>query len=508
MWWAWGDHVQVAVRSVGTATSGDGSVVPDGLARVVDIQAVADVCWDTGVDSDVGGSQVGSDGGAVSLAVLFSSGVEDRFSRKIVRVSSDVAEVSISVWLAWWSDGWIEASIAVTAASLKSLFLLVASVGGVHGSADVRWIAGVEGSSGDDSIQCGVQVDGNTVSLAGSPSSIRNLASSDENSRVASTWHLIWSNWWDVGDVGSNQVTVVKDITARGSHESVQVESVVRVVESEGTAHGSWCAVECSDKTRSNDGGDSSAVSIADDLGSNVNNSVSGVESDVALECLSWNAIVGWVDTLVGVAAASGQRVVNGRAVVAESHGSASAAGVTGVEGGIVGHVVDGSSEGNRHTLSVAHTVVWLADVLSVEVDSFVADNSWVFAGWDGGDVDSGWGKAVVRVRTAASGDSWISSWDLSAVSIVSSESKSEVATHSNWGTVVDSSVLSVDNRVQGSAPSVTELVSSSVVVVLWNGDSRVATKLWTLTPSVWINAEIVVAAASVDSSEDGSARV
>lgn len=173
-----------------------------------------------------------------------------------------------------------------------------------------------------------------------------------------------------------------------------------------------------------------------------------------------------------------------------------------------MGHVVDGSSERDRHALSIAHTVVWLADVLSIEMDSFVADDSWVFASCDGGDIDSGWGEAVVRVGAAASGDSWVSSWDLGTVSVVSSESESKVAAHSNWGTVVDSSVLSVDNRVQGSTPSVAELVSSSVVAVLWNGDSRVATELWTLSSSVWINAEIVVTAASVDSSEDGSAGV
>lgn len=50
-------------------------------------------------------------------------------------------------------------------------------------------------------------------------------------------------------------------------------------------------------------------------------------------------------------------------------------------------------------------------------------------------------------------------------------------------------------------------MVSSGVVVVLWNGDSRIATKLWASSSSVWINAKIVVAAASVDS-ENISARV
>lgn len=173
-----------------------------------------------------------------------------------------------------------------------------------------------------------------------------------------------------------------------------------------------------------------------------------------------------------------------------------------------MGHVVDGSSERDRHAFSIAHTVVRLADVLSVEMDSFVTDDSRVFAGWDRSDVDSGWGEAVIRIRAATSGDRWVSSWDLSAVSVVSSESESKVTAHSNWGTVIDSSILSVNNRVQGSAPSVTELVSSSVVVVLWNRDSRIATKLWTLSSSVWINAKIVVAAASIDSSENGSARI
>lgn len=137
LWWAWGDHVQVTIWSVGTATSGDGSVVPDRLAGVVNIQAVTDEGWDTGVDCDVGVSEVGCNSGTVSLAVLFSSGVEDGVSGHIVRVGSDIAKVSVSIWLAWWGDSWVEASIAVAAASLKSLFLLVASVGGVHSSADV-----------------------------------------------------------------------------------------------------------------------------------------------------------------------------------------------------------------------------------------------------------------------------------------------------------------------------------------------------------------------------------
>lgn len=320
LWWAWRDHVQVAVWSVGAATSGDGSVVPDGLTGIVDVQAVTHVCWDTGVDSDIGVSKVGSDGGAVSLAVLFSSSVEDRVSRSIVRVGSDVAEVSISVWLAWWGDSWIEASIAITAASLKSLFLLVASVGGVQGFADVRRVTSVEGSSGHDIVHCGVHVDSNAVSLASSPSSIRNLVASDEDSRIAGTWHLIWSKWRDAGDVGTDQVTVVEDITTCDIDESVQVESVVRIVKSEGAAHRSWSTVEGGDEAGSHDGGGRGAVSITDNLSSDVNNSVSGVDSDVALELLSWNAVVCWIDTLVGVTAASGQRVVNGGAVVSESH--------------------------------------------------------------------------------------------------------------------------------------------------------------------------------------------
>lgn len=80
LWWAWRDHVQVAVWSVGAATSSDGSVVPDGLAGIVNVQAVAHVCWDTGVDGDVGVSKVGSYGGAISLTVLLSSSVEDCIS--------------------------------------------------------------------------------------------------------------------------------------------------------------------------------------------------------------------------------------------------------------------------------------------------------------------------------------------------------------------------------------------------------------------------------------------
>lgn len=50
-------------------------------------------------------------------------------------------------------------------------------------------------------------------------------------------------------------------------------------------------------------------------------------------------------------------------------------------------------------------------------------------------------------------------------------------------------------------------MISSGVVVVLWDRNSRVATKLWASSSSVWINAKIVVTAASVDS-ENISARV
>lgn len=172
-----------------------------------------------------------------------------------------------------------------------------------------------------------------------------------------------------------------------------------------------------------------------------------------------------------------------------------------------MGVVVDSSSKRDRYTFSVAHAVVWLADVLSIEMDSFITDDSWILTSWDSGDIDTSWGKAVIRVRAAASHNRWVSSWDLSTVSVVSSESESEVTAHSNWSTIVDSSVLSVDNRVQRSAPSVAKLISSGVVVVLWDRDSRIATKLWLGPSSVWINAEIVVAAASIDS-ENISARV
>lgn len=325
-----------------------------------------------------------------------------------------------------------------------------------------------------NSVVGGVQVDSNTVSLAGSPSSIRNLSGSNEDSRIASTWHFIWSKWWNTGDIdsGSNQVTVVENVAASSVDESVQVESCVGVIKSERTAHRSWGTVENSHVIRSNNSGYSSAVSVAKNFSTDVESSVSGVKSDVALESFSWDAVVGWINTLVGVTAASSQRVVNGGAVVAESHGSTGTAWITGVESGVVGHVVDGSSKRNRYTFSVAHAVVWLTDVLSVEVNSFVADDSWITTSWDGGDINSSWCEAVVRVRAAASSDSWVGSWDLSTVSIVSSESESEVTAHSNWRTVVDGSVLSIDNRVQGSAPSVTELISSGVVVVLWNGNS------------------------------------
>lgn len=444
------------------------------------------------------------------MAVLLSSSVEDGVSGHVVRVGSDVAEVSVSVWLAWWSDSWVKAGIAVAAARLESIFQLGTSVGRVQSLAHVRWIASVEGSGGDGSLVSGVEVDGNAVSLAGSPSSIGDLGGSDEDSRVAGTWGLIGSDWWDVGNVDSrsDQVAVVEDVAATGIDESVKVEGGVGVVKSEGAAHGSWGTVEGGDDIRSDDGLDGSTVSVAENLSSNVDSSVSGVDSNVALEVLSWHTVVGWVNALVRVTAASGERVVDGGAVVAESHGSAGAGWVTGVDGCVVGVVVDGSSEGHGHALSVAHAVVRLADVLSVEVDSLVADDSRVFAGWDGGNVDSGWSQAVIRVGAAASGDGWVSSWDRGAVSVLSSESESEVAAHTNWGTVVDGSVLSVDNRVKGSAPSITELVSSGVVVVLWDRDSRIATELWLLGSSVRVNAEIVVTAAGVDSSKNSSARV
>lgn len=385
------------------------------------------------------------------MAVLLSSSVKDGISRRIIRISSNVAHVSVSVWFTWWIDGWIKASIAVTTTCLESFFLFVTSVGGVKGFAEERWITSVEGSGGDGSIVSGVQADGNTVSLASSPSSVRNLVGSNKDSRVAGTWGLIWRNWWDVSDInsGSYQVTVVENITALSVDVSVQIESVVRVVKSKGAAHRSWGTVENGDKVRSNNSSNRSAVSVTDNFGSDIDSSISGVESDVALELFSWNTVVGWVDTFVGVTAASGERVVNGGAVVTKSHGGASTAWITGVEGSIMGVVVDGSSKRDRYTFSVAHAVVWLTDVLSIEVNSFVADNSWIFTSWDSGHVDTSWSKTVVRVRAAASGNLWISSWDLSTVSVISSESKSEVTAHSNWSTVVDSGVLSVHKRVQ-----------------------------------------------------------
>lgn len=248
------------------------------------------------------------------MAVLFSSSIENGVSRHIVRVSSDVAHVSVSVWFTNWIDSWVEASIAVAAASLKSIFLLVTSVGGVKSSAEERWVTGVERSNGKGSIVCSVNGDRNTVSLAGHPSSIRNLGSSDKDSRVTGTWSLLWRNWWDVGDIdsGSNQVTVVEDITASSVDHSVQVESGIRVVKSEGTAHGSWSAVESGDQIRSNNSRNRSTISVTDNFSSDIKSSISGVDSNVALELLSWNTVVGWVDTLVGVTAASGKRVIDG----------------------------------------------------------------------------------------------------------------------------------------------------------------------------------------------------
>lgn len=118
-WWSWGNHVQVTVWSVGTTTSSDGSVELNWETSVVESQTVANVCWDTSVDGDIGVSEIGSNSSTVSLTVLFSSSVEDGISRAVIRVGSNIAHVSITVWFTWWIDGWIKAGIAVTTASLK-----------------------------------------------------------------------------------------------------------------------------------------------------------------------------------------------------------------------------------------------------------------------------------------------------------------------------------------------------------------------------------------------------
>lgn len=223
------------------------------------------------------------------------------------------------------------------------------------------------------------------------------MASSNENSRIASAWHLIWCKWWN-GDVESRRsnVAVVEDITAVRVDESVQVESVVRVVKSKGTAHRSWSAMEGGDIVGSDNSGNGGTISVAKNFSSCDVSLVLGADTDVAFESFSWNTVVGWINTLIGVTAASSERVVNGGAVVTKSHRGTGTAWIAGVESSVVRVVIDGSSKGNRHTFSVAHAVVRLADVLSVEMDSFVADNSWVTTSWDGSDVDSSWGKTVV----------------------------------------------------------------------------------------------------------------
>lgn len=52
-WRSWNNLIQVAVRSIGTTTSSDISIIPECAAAVIDVQAVTDVCWDTSVNSDV-----------------------------------------------------------------------------------------------------------------------------------------------------------------------------------------------------------------------------------------------------------------------------------------------------------------------------------------------------------------------------------------------------------------------------------------------------------------------
>lgn len=57
-WWSWRNHVHVTVWSVVTTASSDGSVELDWLACIVESQAVANVVGDTGVDGDVGVSEI------------------------------------------------------------------------------------------------------------------------------------------------------------------------------------------------------------------------------------------------------------------------------------------------------------------------------------------------------------------------------------------------------------------------------------------------------------------
>lgn len=236
-----------------------------------------------------------------------------------------------------------------------------------------------------------------------------------------------------------------------------------------------------------------------------------GGDTGIAHELVSWSTcwVDSWIDTSIGVTAASGHSVLKSGALVVHFQVTADTGWITGVESGSSDLSHELGSDGNRDTLSLTSLPSGGTVGGSVDEESRVArDWSIVEWGeWNGGIDHSGkmglTDVAVVSIVTAASSELWVI-WLHGGAGVVEFEGAAE----SVWNTGEESDVVIGNTGIHRGALSVAKLLSSSLEA--WDAggvESDVALEWWSWDglSSVWIKAGIAVTAASSDSGFWGS---
>lgn len=291
---------------------------------------------------------------------------------------------------------------------------------------------------------------------------------------------------------------------------AILVNSLAVVVQLEGSTDGVWHTVVGVDLVSVDNSGERRALSGALNLGSNAERfSVHGpvrVDSGVAHKWVSWSAwwVDGRVEASVGVAAASGDSVLESGAVVHHVQVAAHTRWIASVEGGSSGLSHEGGGDRNRHTLSLASLPSSRAVGGSVDKESRVARDREVveWREWDGGVDDSlevGLSNvAVVHVVAAASVELWVVRLHAGA-RIVELQGTAEGV----WDTGEEGHVVRSNTGVDRGALSVAKLLGSGLEAWDVGGvESDVALEWWgwdSLSAS-WVEASISITAASGDS--------
>lgn len=345
--------------------------------------------------------------------------------------------------------GWINADISVTAASSDSWFWCGTSVVHVEGLADSGWVTSVEDSGVSNSSDSSVQSDRGTLSLACSEGDWGGWNSVDVKSSVASDGEVSSGWWWWWGDGGVGNVAVVGIVTAASVDLVITPDWLTVVVKLKRVTDRVWNTVVGVDLVSVDDSGEGRALSVTWDLGSDADGGsvdlVSRRDTGVAHQLVSWGASWedSWIDTGVGVTAASSYSILKSGALVVHLQVTADAGWIAGVESGSSGLSVELRCDGYRDTLSLAGLPSGGTVSGSVDEKSRVArDWSIVEWGeWESGvnnSVEMGLGNvAVISIVTAASSEFWIV-WLHAGAGIVEFERTAE----SVWNTSEEGNVV------------------------------------------------------------------